>query len=1270
MNTPKRTHILPEFLSLLRHALTAVAAVLLIGGLVSRAPAIDIGPTGSSGVNSFTATPVVTDWSTMYPWSGAAGDVTTAAGLDAAVAALTASAVNTAINTSGTTPPATGTRAIRNTSANYLQLRPATACKGVVAMATLKNTSGADITQLTITYDYQNINNAAEEVEGVRAYYSMTGLANSWTVIPALCTATTTTGLTTTIMLSSIWAWNSTMYVLWADDNGAAGNDANIIDNISFTINQYTPAAELLSFNWGTFVGVIDKNLQTGTLHISSGTNLNLLDPNPTFTMSYGATCDKTSGGSPGLYDFSTSQTYTITGQGGSPQKAFAVTVLADLPNVTLGLANSPLVEAGGVATVTATLSAATSRDVTVNLAFTGTATVTTDYLRSGTSITIPAGQTSGSITLTGVADTLYEYPDETIIVTISSVVNGLVGTPSAVTATITDTPAADFLTFTWGSYNGVIDKTAQTVKLYIPHTATVNPLDPNPSFTLTNGAICDKTSGGTPGIYDFSTPVQYTITPSAGTPKIYTVTVYPVLAAAGEILAIPADLPVGAQYRLVFVTSTETYGWKSPSGAPQNIADYNTFATNTATAVPKLAGLGTTWKAVVSTYNPTVNAKTNTGTDPTANGTGVPIYNLRGLRVADTNADMWDGTIQNPINWTELGAGPALQYNNQYIVWTGMYGKDNVADLGNSGADWSLVTPSGGYIIVGDATATDKSWASTLGTGDPNARKSDLQPIYVMSGVLTVPEPLSPLCDLVTFSWGAYNGTIDQGTKTATLHVPYGTNLNPLDPNPTYGISLGATCTSPNGGTPGSINFTTAQAYTVNAADGIHAKGYSVTVLADIPTVTLGISTTTFSEDSGTAIVTATLTNAVTQDVTVSLAFTGTAVLGTEYTASATSITIPANQLSASITLTGVQDYLYGHDMTVVVGIASTSYGLVGTPSSVSATITNTTTQPTGLPLPTGVNPATGVAWVPGDIYHLAFVTSTTHTASDPNIATYNTFVNAVAATSTLTDINHIEWRVIGSAQNQAATQPANVNAPVSGPVYLVDGTTLVATGYADIWDGSIAHGIDMDQNGATVAANTQVWTGTTNINGTPSNFSTGGPYYRSFGSTVGYCQLGLASSTDSQWITSAEGGFGGVHCFYALSVPLAYAGSGAMSYATWALINAGGQSAELDSNHNGIPNGVEYFMGATAANPGTMPAVVNTGGVLTWTWPYGPNAAVTYKFQLSDDLVNWPTEIAPPDASILVTPPVPPATLGTVKFTLPGGATQKFCRLVVTPN
>ncbi|MEW5902704.1 MAG: hypothetical protein AB1715_14660, partial [Acidobacteriota bacterium] len=61
-------------------------------------------------------------------------------------------------------------------------------------------------------------------------------------------------------------------------------------------------------------------------------------------------------------------------------------------PTVTLGLAGSPLAENGGVANVTATLSALSGLDVTVSLAFSGTATLTTDYTRSDSQIVIPAG--------------------------------------------------------------------------------------------------------------------------------------------------------------------------------------------------------------------------------------------------------------------------------------------------------------------------------------------------------------------------------------------------------------------------------------------------------------------------------------------------------------------------------------------------------------------------------------------------------------------------------------------------------------------------------------------------------------------------------------------------------------------------------------------------------------------------------------------------------------------------------------------------------------
>ncbi|HSQ32186.1 MAG TPA: IPTL-CTERM sorting domain-containing protein, partial [Gemmatimonadaceae bacterium] len=106
-------------------------------------------------------------------------------------------------------------------------------------------------------------------------------------------------------------------------------------------------------------------------------------------------------------------------------------------PAVSLALAGSPMSEAGGVATVTATLSRPTSRIVTVNLAFAGTATAA-DYTASATAITIAAGLTSGSITLTAVDDTGAEL-DETLVVDVAAVTNALEDGTQQVIATITD---------------------------------------------------------------------------------------------------------------------------------------------------------------------------------------------------------------------------------------------------------------------------------------------------------------------------------------------------------------------------------------------------------------------------------------------------------------------------------------------------------------------------------------------------------------------------------------------------------------------------------------------------------------------------------------------------------------------------------------------------------------------------------------------------------------------------------------------------------------
>ena len=109
---------------------------------------------------------------------------------------------------------------------------------------------------------------------------------------------------------------------------------------------------------------------------------------------------------------------------------------------------------------------------------------------------------------------------------------------------------------------------------------------------------------------------------------------------------------------------------------------------------------------------------------------------------------------------------------------------------------------------------------------------------------------------------------------------------------------------------------------------------------------------------------------------------------------------------------------------------------------------------------------------------------------------------------------------------------------------------------------------------------------------------------------------------------------------------------------YANWAAVNAGGQAADLDFDLDGVPNGVEYFMGQTGsaftANPGLV------GGKVTW--PRDPTAAASFKVQVSESLAvgEW-TDVSPSDPNLDLTIPT------QITFTLPTNSVRKFCRLQV---
>lgn len=110
---------------------------------------------------------------------------------------------------------------------------------------------------------------------------------------------------------------------------------------------------------------------------------------------------------------------------------------------------------------------------------------------------------------------------------------------------------------------------------------------------------------------------------------------------------------------------------------------------------------------------------------------------------------------------------------------------------------------------------------------------------------------------------------------------------------------------------------------------------------------------------------------------------------------------------------------------------------------------------------------------------------------------------------------------------------------------------------------------------------------------------------------------------------------------------------------FSTWANANgASGQTAGEDHDNDGVPNGIEFFMGATGSSF-TANATLNANNEIVW--PASAAYQGTYEVQTSSDLVVW-TPVA--------TQPVPSG--GYLTYTLPASAQggKSFVRLFVAPT
>ena len=221
-----------------------VAGVALTGATVASAATLTA---GAGYTNDFSVRPDAIDWSTRSFGSGGmtgAGEVASATAMDTAVQTNSAALITAQCASATGNPPNNAGTATWASAGGYLQTRP-TGTAVTLLLLTLLNNTGTNATGIRVSYDYVTNRTAsvAEEVRGHRVYYSLTGVANSWSNITALSQTAQGT-LSVDLTLSGTWAIGGNLYLLWADDNGSgAPDDPNDIDNFFVTVIAGAPLA-------------------------------------------------------------------------------------------------------------------------------------------------------------------------------------------------------------------------------------------------------------------------------------------------------------------------------------------------------------------------------------------------------------------------------------------------------------------------------------------------------------------------------------------------------------------------------------------------------------------------------------------------------------------------------------------------------------------------------------------------------------------------------------------------------------------------------------------------------------------------------------------------------------------------------------------------------------------------------------------------------------------------------------------------------------------
>ncbi|TKB56628.1 DUF4347 domain-containing protein [Ferrimonas aestuarii] len=610
----------------------------------------------------------------------------------------------------------------------------------------------------------------------------------------------------------------------------------------------------------------------------------------------YTATFTVTDGGTNVAAASNVPVNFTLTDSSGNTSSAFttAITqasdaIYANLPEVNLTTSSNSMSEDGGSATLTAALSSRSlnsqwPENITVNLAYTGTATASTDYTKSD-SITITAGSSSNTATVTSSADDLYDAAsDETIIVDISLPI-GIEGATNQQTLTITDAESAPTVTLSGGNINinenggsGAITATLShatyegvVVNLSYSGSATYGSdyQNASSSITIAAGSLSGTAATGVASIDDASAETDETI-------------IIDIASVSGG-----GATESGAQQRTITILDDED----------------NTPPTITGVSIPNLAHkVGDT---VTATITVTSDSDDYTGGSGAISGT-INGYNLIGLSRVDNTTYRATFTISD--------GGIDTDASNDIAV--------NVTltdSSGNTSSAYTTAISQGSDAIYANLPEVELTTSSNSMSEDGGSATLTA----TLSGSLNSQWPVAITVGL------AYTGTATADTdytKADSIIVASGDSSNTATvtstPDTLYDAAIDETI------------IVDISSLTVGTESTTNQQTITITDAETAPTVSLSTAKTSIDEDGGisdgSTKITATLSHATYEATTVSLAYSGTATSGSDYGTPSSSITINPGLLTAdaSTGLLATDDSDGEGNETIIIDISSVSGG------------------------------------------------------------------------------------------------------------------------------------------------------------------------------------------------------------------------------------------------------------------------------------------------------------------------------------------------------